>query len=138
MTPDDLAERLIDFAATVALMMNHLPDTRLARHIEGQLIRSGTSPSPHYEEARAAESRQDFIHKLSICLKELRESRAWLSLIVKTNLLPAARIAPIVAECEALCKIIGSSINTARAKLKAEKAAAKAANERCQMADDQC
>lgn len=75
MTPDELSERLINFAARVGKAVDALPDTRMARHIAGQLVRSGTSPAPNYEEACAAESRADFVHKLAICLKELRESR---------------------------------------------------------------
>ena len=80
MTPDQAVERLIDFAARVGKVVDALPDTRMGRHIGGQLVRSGTSPAPNYEEACAAESRADFVHKLSICLKELRESRSWIRL----------------------------------------------------------
>ena len=87
MTPEELSERLLDFAARVGKVTDALPDTRLGRHIAGQLIRSGTSPTPNYEEACAAESRKDFVHKISICLKELRESRSWLRLIIKAELL---------------------------------------------------
>ena len=75
MTSDELLERLIDFAVRVGKVVDALPDTRMGRHVAGQLVRSGTSPAPNYEEGCAAESRADFIHKLSICLKELRESR---------------------------------------------------------------
>ena len=75
MTSEELADRLINFAARVGKVVDALPDTRMGRHIAGQLVRSGTSPAPNYEEACAAESRADFSHKLSICLKELRESR---------------------------------------------------------------
>ena len=70
MTSDELIERLINFAAHVGKVVDALPDTRMGRHIGG----SGTSPEPNYEEACAAESRADFVHKLSIGLKELRES----------------------------------------------------------------
>jgi len=73
--PDDLAERLLDFTARAGKAIDALPETRLARHIAGQLVRSATSPAASYEEGCAAESRADFVHKLSICLKELRESR---------------------------------------------------------------
>ncbi len=75
MAGEDISERLLDFAARIGQVVDALPDTRLGRHIAGQLVRSGTSPAPNYEEARAAESRKDFVHKLSIGLKELRESR---------------------------------------------------------------
>jgi four helix bundle protein len=82
--------------------------------VAGQLIRSGTSAAPNYEEARAAESREDFIHKLSVALKELRESRLWLRLIIKANLLRAELVEPLLLESEELCKIIGKSIVTAK------------------------
>ena len=83
MTSEELADRLINFAARVGNVVDALPDTRMGRHIGGQLVRSGTSPAPNYEEACAAESRADFSHKLSICLKELRESRCWIRLIIR-------------------------------------------------------
>ncbi|MFY9610723.1 MAG: four helix bundle protein [Blastocatellia bacterium] len=90
--PDELSERLINFAARVGKVVDALPDTRMGRHIADQLVRFGTSPAPNYEEARAAESRADFIHKLGICLKELRESRCWIRLIVRTELLAGHRM----------------------------------------------
>ncbi len=116
MKPDDLSERLLDFAARIGNVVDALPDTRLGRHIASQLVRSGTSAGPNYEEGRAAESRADFIHKLSICLKELRESRFWLRLIIKSNLVPNLKMANILDECEQLMKIIGKSVTTAKRK----------------------
>ena len=83
MTSEELAERLINFAARIGKVVDALPDTRMGRHVAGQLVRCGTSPAPNYEEACAAESRADFAHELSICLKELRESRCWIRLIIK-------------------------------------------------------
>ena len=85
MTSDDLSERLLDFAVRVGAVVNALPATRLGRHIAGQFVRCGTSPGPNYEEGCAAESRADFVHKLSICLKELRESRYWIQLIIRSK-----------------------------------------------------
>ena len=85
MTPDQLTDRLPDFAARVGNVVDAPPDTRLGRHIAGQLVRCGTSPAPNYNEGCAAESPADFTHKLSVALKELRESRVWLRLIVKTH-----------------------------------------------------
>ena len=114
MTPDELSERLINFAARVGKVVDALPDRRMARHIAGQLVRCGTSPAPNYEEARAAESRADFVHKLGICLKELRESRSWILLIIRTELLPEHRMGELLDECDQLCKIIGQSIVTAK------------------------
>jgi four helix bundle protein len=79
-----------------------------------ELIRCGTSPAPNYAEADAAESKADFIHKLGIVFKKLRECRIWLKLIIKAKLLANSRIAPLLDECQQLCKIIGSSLITAK------------------------
>ncbi len=111
---DDLAERILDFAARAGKVVDALPDTRLGRHIAGQLVRSGASPAPNYEEACAAESRNDFIHQLSICLKEMRESRCWIRLIIKAELLPQTQMANVLDESNQLCNIIGKSIVTAK------------------------
>jgi len=115
MTSDELAERLIEFAARVGKVVDALPDTRMGRHVGGQFVRSGTSPAPNYEEACAAESRADFAHKLIICLKELRESRCWIRLIIKTDMLPEHRMGELLEECNQLCNIIGRSIVTTKA-----------------------
>ena len=114
---DDLEDRLLKFAARVGKAVDALPNTRMGRHIAGQLIRSGTSPAPNYSEACAAESRRDFIHKLGIALKELRESRTWLRLIVEAKLLPDAKIELLLGEATQLCSIIGKSIVTAKANM---------------------
>jgi four helix bundle protein len=114
MTPDELAERLLNFAVRVGKAVDALPATRLAKHIAGQLIRSGTSPAANYEEARSGESRKDFIHKLRICLKELRETRLWLRMILRSRLLSEKRLNPLLQECDELNRIIAKSITTAR------------------------
>jgi four helix bundle protein len=115
---DDIEERLIDFAVRVIRMVAHLPKTQVGRHISGQLVRSGTAPAPHYAEARGAESKADFIHKLGICLKELNESRIWLKMIVRTELLPATQLQNLLTECDELCRIINRSRQTAQANLR--------------------
>jgi four helix bundle protein len=112
MTPEELSERLLNFAARVGKVIDALPETRMGRHIAGQLVGSGTSPAPNYEEACAAESRQDFVHKLKIVLKELRESRCWIRMIIKTELLPQARLTEILDEANQRANIIGQSIVT--------------------------
>lgn len=116
MNPEELSDRLLDFAVRVGKVVDALPDTRLARHIAGQLVRCGTSPAPNYEEGCAAESRADFVHMLTICLKELRESRCWIRLIVRTGLLSEAQMANLLDECTQLCKIIAQSVVTAKDK----------------------
>ena len=112
--PRDLSERLLHFAVRVGKVINALPATRLGRHIAAQLVRSGTSAAPNYEEACAAESRADFVHKLSICLKELRESRFWIRLIVESELLSSKKMTELQDECTQLCKIMAQSLLTAR------------------------
>jgi four helix bundle protein len=71
-------------------------------------------PGRIIEEGRAGESRADFVHKLSICLKELRESRFWLRLTIRSNFLPKMKMNQILDECEQLTKILGKSITTAK------------------------
>lgn len=114
MTPQELSDRLWQFAARVAKIVDALPDTRVGRHVAGQLVRSGTSPAPNYDEASAAESKPDFIHKLSIALKEMKETRGWLRFIIIAGLLPQSRIAPALDEAEQLARILGKSLVTAR------------------------
>lgn len=116
MISEQLLERLLDLSVSVGKLVDVLPDTRLGRHVAGQLVRCGTSPAPNYAEGCAAESRDDFIHKLSIALKELRETRTWLRFIVKAGLLPEAVVEPVRDECHQLCNIMGQSIVTAKAR----------------------
>src|SRR6476661_8529072 len=86
----------------------------MGRHIAGQLVRCGTSPAPHYAEARAAESRADFVHKLGIALKELRESHVWLKLAIRCKLLSDSRLSSLCDECGQLVSILAKSIVTAK------------------------
>ena len=116
MTPEELSDRLLDFAVRVGKVVDALPNTRMGRHIGGQLVRCGKSPAPNYEEGCAAESRADFVHKLSVCLKELRESRLWIRMIIRGELLPEARMADLLDEADQLCGIMGQSLVTAKEK----------------------
>ena len=109
-----LEDRLLEFAARCGKVVDALPETRMGRHVAGQLVRCGTSAAPNYAEGCAAESRNDFIHKLGIALKELRESNVWLRLCVKCELLPASRLNPLADECTELMNILGKSILTAK------------------------
>ena len=114
MTPEELSDRLLDFAARIEKLADALPDTRMGRHIAGQIIRSGTSAAPNYEEGCAADSRRDFAHKLQICLKELRETRLWLRLILRAELLSEKRLTKLLEESDSFCKIIGKSVVTVK------------------------
>ena len=111
----DLEERLLDYAARVIRLVEQLPQTRAGNHVAGQLLRSGISPLPNHGEAQAAESRRDFVHKLKICHKELKESRRWLRLVQRVPLLKA-RKGSIVSrrETDELIRIFGASLRTAR------------------------
>ena len=111
---DQLEDRLIDFAARMIQLAGRLPRTFQARHIANQILRSGTAGAPNYAEARGAESRADFIHKLRIVGKELNETAVWLRIISKSSLLPPESIADIVAENKELSRIVSASIKTAR------------------------
>lgn len=113
MTSDELSERLWRFAATVGKLVDALPNTRLGRHVAGQLVRCGTAAAPNYDEGCAGESRADFIHKLSIALKELRETRGWLRFTGLADLLSEKRVAELLSECEQLQRILASSVLTA-------------------------
>ncbi len=115
---DDIEDRLIDFAVRIVKLGGHLPKTQAGVHIGGQLLRSGTAPAAHYAEARGAESKKDFVHKLKLCLKELNESRVWLKIIARSEMEHASRLQNITQECDELCRIINSSIKTTIAKNK--------------------
>ena len=113
----DLEERLLDYAANIIRLVEKLPQTRAGNHIGGQLLRSGTSPLPNHGEAQAAESRNDFIHKLSICLKELKESRRWLRLTIRVPVVDCREtVDPVLEETEELIRIFAASIRTAKRK----------------------
>ena len=109
----DLENRLLEYSAEIIKLIEQLPNTRTGNHIAGQLLRSGTSPYPNHAEAQAAESRKDFIHKLKISLKELRESERWLKLIEKVSLSKnSVLISKLLKETDELIKIFVSSIKT--------------------------
>ena len=112
---DDIAQRLLRLAVRVGRAVDALPDTRLGRHIAGQLVRCATSPPPNYDEARAAESHDDFVHKLGVVFKELRESRVWLLMILEAELLKSQQLTDLIDECDQLCNIVGKSRATAQA-----------------------
>jgi four helix bundle protein len=111
----NLEERLIDFAVNIIRTAESLPETKIGKHIGGQLARSGTSPAPNYGEAQDAESRADFIHKIKISLKELRETKVWLQMIAKASLIkPASKLEPLIRETDELIAIFVASVRTAK------------------------
>jgi four helix bundle protein len=110
----DVKDRLIDFGVRIVNLSSKLPNTSAGRHVAHQILKSGTSPAPNYGEARSAESRADFVHKLGIVLKELNETLIWLKIIKRSNLIKPDLLEGLVEENLQLSKIIGSSIRTAR------------------------
>jgi four helix bundle protein len=114
MTPDEFSDRLWTFAVEVARLVEELPDTRVGRHVAGQLLRCGTSSAPNYDESRSAESRDDFVHKLSIAAKEMRESRGWLRFSAKFGLPVKAPRPRLIDESEQLLRMLTRSVQTAK------------------------
>jgi four helix bundle protein len=113
----DLEQRLMEFAARIIKVAESLPPTKVGNHIADQLLRSGTSPYPNHGEAQAAESSRDFIHKIRIALKELRETSRWLKLIKYIKLLnKSERLDGLIDETEQLIKIFVTSVKTANDK----------------------
>ena len=111
----DLEERLIDFAVRIIQVAESLPNTKIGNHIAGQLIRCGTSPAPNYGEAQDAEFRGDYIHKMKVSLKELRETKIWLLMIVKAQLIePTSKLDPLIDENNQLISIFVTSVKTAK------------------------
>ena len=115
----DLEERLLEYTVRIIKIVEQLPRTRIGNHVAGQLLKSGTSPFPNHGEAQAAESPKDFIHKLRISLKELRETQRWLRLISRVPLIKKPELLiDILQETEELIKIFAKSIKTAEKKQK--------------------
>ena len=105
------------FADRILNVVDSLPRTRTGNHIGNQLVRCGSSPVANYGEAQSAESRSDFIHKVKLSLKELRETRIWLRLIQRRLLVkPAAKLALLLKECDELIAIFAASVRTAEKK----------------------
>jgi four helix bundle protein len=111
----DLEDRLIDFAVLIISITESLNNTKAGNHIAGQLVRSGTSPALQYGEAQSAESRNDFIHKLKVLLKELRESLVALKIIKRVPLTNKFDLVEkALVECNELIAIFVKSIETAK------------------------
>jgi four helix bundle protein len=111
----NLEERLLEFASAIIDLSEKMPVSRAGNHVAGQILRSGTSPYPNHGEAEDAESREDFIHKLKLCLKELRETRHWARLIKRKGWAhDETALIFILGEVDELIRIFFSSIQTAK------------------------
>lgn len=110
----DLEERLIDFAVLTLEVVDMLPSNRACNYLGGQLERSGTSPALNYGEAQFAESRNDFIHKIKICLKELKETKICLTIISRRNYIKdSKKLEDVIKENVELVNIFTKSAKTA-------------------------
>lgn len=114
MRGEDIAARLLDFAVRVLRLAQALPKSFAGKHVGNQLVRSGTSAGSNFEEARGAESRADFAHKVGLSWKEMRESWFWLRVIRKAEMVKASRIEDLIRESEELTRILGASRSTVR------------------------
>jgi len=120
---DDIEERLVEFAVNIVRFSGQLPKTYAGTHLARQVLRSGTSPAAQYAEARGAESDQDFIHKLRICLKELNETQIWLRIISRSDIIAGTKFPGLIQDCEELSRIINASIQTVRKRTSSHKVA---------------
>lgn len=116
MNSEELSNRLFKFAELIIDIANQLPNTVVGKEIGRQLIRSGTSIGANYEEAQGAFSKQDFCYRVSICLKESKESNYWLKLINKKILIKNSLVIDAIHESNQLCSIFGSIVKTSKRK----------------------
>ena len=119
MNSKELENRLIDFSVQVVNLIKSLPEDRITNHISGQLLRSATSPALNYGEAQGAESKKDFVHKLGIVLKELRESLNCLKILAGTNYIKTE--IPVMKECNELVSIFVKSVETNKRKMEEDR-----------------
>lgn len=119
MNSKELENRLINFSIQVVGLIKSLPEDRITNHLTGQLLRSATSPALNYGEAQGAESKKDFVHKLGIVLKELRESLNCLKILAGTNYIKTE--IPVMKECNELVSIFVKSVETNKKKMDDEK-----------------
>ncbi len=119
MNSKELENRLIDFSVQVVNLIKSLPEDRITNHLSGQLLRSATSPALNYGEAQGAESKKDFVHKLGVVLKELRESLNCLKILAGINYIKME--IPVMKECNELVSIFVKSVETNKKKMEEEK-----------------
>ncbi|MBI2284080.1 MAG: four helix bundle protein [Bacteroidetes bacterium] len=117
----NLSDRLISFAVSMITVADQLPKNIGGCHLARQLTRSGSSPALQYGEAQSAESRSDFIHKMKIAVKELRETYNCLKIIDKLDWLKEHNIHAEQTECNELISIFVKSISTAQKNRSTEK-----------------
>ena len=116
MTSEELSNRLFKFSELIIDIANQLPNTVAGKEIGRQLIKSGTSIGANYEEAQGAFSKQDFCYKVSICLKESKESNYWLKLINNKILIKNSLVIKAINESKELCSIFGAIVKNSKFK----------------------
>lgn len=114
----NLNDRLLEYGVRIIKLVESLPKTLVGRRIGDQLLRSGTSAGANYEEAQAAESREDFVHKLQIALKELRESNYWLRLLLRAGVFTPEKMSNLLDEYGQLRAMLSKAVATAKGKAK--------------------
>ncbi len=114
MLGDDIADRLLEFASRALRVVGRLPNNREGRHVAGQLVKAGTAGGAHYEEARGAESKADFAHKVLLAAKEVGEAVYWIRLAAQGGLSRSPDLPWLVAEGKELVAILKASARTAR------------------------
>jgi len=112
----ELGERLLDFAVSIVALAPRLQRSATGRFMVGQLVRSASSAGANFQEARGAESRADFVHKLQVVLKELREAEYWMKLVVRARLVPADLLSKPLAEVDELVRIVVKSVVTTKSR----------------------
>lgn len=114
----NISEEFLQLGTGIIIMTNLLSQAKVNYAVINQLLRSGTSAGANYEEACGAESRADFVHKLHITYKELRETNYWLRLIRNTKLAPEPEVESLLEKTQMLIKIVGKSLLTSKKKMK--------------------
>ena len=114
----EVSERLLDYGVRAIRVVESLPRTLVGRRIGDQLLRSSISVGANYEEAQGAESREDFVHKLQIALKEVRESNYWLRLLAKAEIVPPNRLLAVMDESNQLRAMLSKAVATTKGKAK--------------------
>jgi four helix bundle protein len=114
--PADLGERILEYGVRIVKVVQSMPNTPVGRKIGEQLLASGLSVGANFQEAQAAESRNDFVHKLQISSKELRESGYWLRVVSKTAILPSSRLESLVYESGQLVRMLSKAVARAKGK----------------------
>jgi four helix bundle protein len=113
----DLEERLLEFSVRTIRLTRQIESSEAGKHVAKQLLRSSASPLANHGEAQGAESAKDFIHKLKISLKELRETQRWLKLVKRVPLVDKPELLDdLLSETDQLIRIFVASINTAHSR----------------------